>query len=81
MKKLSDQQIRRMFSEARRMASVALNDTPGGLPDRSELNEVACAFIAAGFVDPNGKPARGIDRAGVDRDQDDALASAYDDRN
>jgi len=63
MKKLTDTQIRRVFAEGRRMASVALNDTPGGLPDRAELNEVACAFIAAGFVDPNGRPARGIDHA------------------
>jgi len=73
--KKTDKEISQLFSEARRVAGTCLAALPG-LPDRQEVNALACALLAAGLV-AGGKSGSAVNRAGADADQNEMLDDVY----
>jgi hypothetical protein len=74
MVKLNDKTVVTLWREATRLAGVALAGD-SGLPDKVEIDRVACALISAGLV--MGKAGQAINRAGQDSEQDAMLSDAY----
>lgn len=75
MKKISDQELKNIWREAKRAAGVCLN-VDAGLPDKTEVHSLACALLTAGLVS-TGKPIRA--HGAQDADAEDMLSGAYGD--
>jgi hypothetical protein len=70
-------EIQKLYSSARTIAGACLAGLPG-LPDRSEVSDLANALLAAGLVTGSGKSSSAVDHAGASSDQDSMLQDSYD---